>query len=294
MNRAVESTGTGPGERRVYDLHTHSTASDGSLTPMELVAGAVQAGLAGLALTDHDTVDGLEEFLAAAEASGLTAVGGVEISLEHPGTMHLLGYNAAGGPGLPASLGRLKTFRMERNRVLHEKLARLGYYLDWEDLLEKSGGGQLGRPHFAALLVEKGYFKTTDEVFQQLLAKGQPGYVDKKRMNIEEGLAVIREAGWAPVLGHPVSLKLTPSDWPDFLAGLRDQGLLGLEAHHPSMNNDESEFFLGLARRFGLVPTAGSDFHGAAKPHIRLDWAWDHNPFGAEALEGLRDQLSRN
>jgi len=270
-----------------FDFHTHSTASDGSLTPTELVREAAKAGLSGLALTDHDTVDGLEEFLAAAEHLGLMAVRGVEISLEHPGTMHLLGYNAAGGPGLPASLSRLKAFRLERNRLLHDKLDQLGYHLDWDKLLEKSGGGQLGRPHFAAMLVEEGFFPTVADVFNHLLAKGQPGYVDKKRMSIDEGLAVIIEAGWAPVLAHPVSLGLAPADWPDFLAGLRAKGLTGLEVRHPSMGRDESDFFLGLARRFNLVPTAGSDFHGASKPHIKLDWARDNNPFGAEPMEEL-------
>ena len=277
-----------------FDFHTHSTASDGDLTPTELAAGAARAGLTGLALTDHDTVDGLEEFLEAARTRGLIAVGGVEISLEHPGTMHLLGYNVAGGPAVPAALSRLKAFRLERNRAMHAKLVQLGYDLDWEELSAKSGGGQLGRPHFAALLIEKGYFAAWEEVFDQLLGKGRPGYIDKKRFSPEEGLAVIRGAGWAPVLAHPVTLGLTPAQWPDFLADLRAKGLLGLEVRHPSLSDDETEFFLGLARRFELIPTAGSDFHGAAKPDIGLDWARDHNPSGAEALEGLRHQLSRS
>ena len=277
-----------------FDFHTHSTASDGSLTPAELAAEAARAGLTGLALTDHDTVDGLGEFLTAAQEHDLIAVGGVEISLEHPGTMHLLGYNVAGKPGLPVSLARLKAFRIERNRLMHEKLVKLGYNLDWEELLEKSGGGQLGRPHFAALLIEKGYFASWEEVFDQLLGKGRPGYVDKKRFSPEEGLAVIREAGWAPVLAHPVSLGLAPADWPDLLAELRDKGLSGLEARHPSMNDGESDFFLELARRFELIPTAGSDFHGVSKPRIKLDWARSRNPSGVETLEQLRGQLSRS
>ncbi|MDR2945124.1 MAG: PHP domain-containing protein [Candidatus Adiutrix sp.] len=277
-------------ERRFFDFHTHSAASDGSLTPSELVAAAARAGLAGVALTDHDTVDGLEEFLAAAAAIGLTAVGGVEISLEHPGTMHLLGYNAAGGSGLPASLGRLKGFRLERNRELHEKLAGLGYSLDWERLLAKSGGGQLGRPHFAALLVEEGFFGSTKEVFDRLLGKGQPGYVDKKRMSVEAGLAVITEAGWAPVLAHPVSVTLDKAAWPQFLAGLKERGLAGLEVRHPNMNEEESAFFLKLAREMDLIPTAGSDFHGATKPDIGLDWALHHDFFGGEVLEQLRNR----
>ena len=282
----------GAGSVGRVDLHCHSTASDGTLSPTELAQAAALAGLVGAALTDHDTVEGVTEFLEAGRAAGLTAVGGVEISLEHTGTMHLLGYNVAGRPGIPSALERLKTFRVERNLKMLDLLGRQGYYLSWDRLLEKSGGGQMGRPHFAALLLEKGYFKTREEVFDKLLAKGRPGYVDKVRLNPDEGLAMIRAAGWAPVLAHPVSLGLTPGDWPDFLKTLTDDGLLGLEVLHPSHTREQHEFFLGLARRFGLVPTAGSDFHGANKPAVTLSWGLTASPYGLEMVDRLRDKLN--
>lgn len=278
-------------ETGLLDLHTHSRASDGVLSPAELVAAAAEAGLKGLALTDHDTVDGVAEFLAAGAGTGLDLIGGVEISLEHIGTFHLLGLNVAGDPGLPAALSRLKTFRVERNLKMLDKIGHLGYRLSWETLLKAAQGGQMGRPHFAALLVERGFFRSRDEVFDKLLGKGRPGYVDKTRLSPEEGLAMIRAAGWAPVLAHPLSLGLTPEDWPAWLSRLTDDGLLGLEVYHPSQGPEQAAFFLGLTRRFGLAPTAGSDFHGEAKPAAPLGWTLKNSPLGREMLEGLRGKL---
>lgn len=270
------------------DLHAHSTASDGVFSPPALVEAALQAGLQALALTDHDTVEGLEEFFAAGRALGLRTLGGVEISLEHSGTMHLLGLDVLESGATPAALRELKNFRVERNLKLLDTLGRLGYYLPWDQLLKVSGGGQMGRPHFAALLLEKGYFKTREEVFDRLLGKGRPGYVDKKRLSPKAGLAMVREAGWAPVLAHPVSLGLHPDKWPGYLKKLTDWGLLGLEVHHPSHNPEQVAFFQSLADNLGLTATAGSDFHGECKPAAGLDWVVDNSPFGWEMVEKLR------
>ncbi|MDL2259994.1 PHP domain-containing protein [Deltaproteobacteria bacterium OttesenSCG-928-K17] len=273
------------------DLHTHSSASDGALEPAELAQAAKTAGLSAVALTDHDTIDGLAAFKAAADALGLTAVGGVEISLEHSGTMHLLGLNAGGGDGIPAALKSLKTYRVERNLKMLDLLGRQGYYLSWEKLLETARGGQMGRPHFAALLLKKGYFKTRDEVFDHLLGKGKPGYVDKRRLAPEEGLAMLREARWAPVLAHPVSLGLEAGQWPKYIDQLKSWGLAGLEVNHPSHNPDQVEFFAALARNSGLVATGGSDYHGEFKPAAGLDWARLNCPFGLEIIDALAEKV---
>ena len=286
MNPTGDTTGK-------VDLHSHSTASDGGLTPTALAAEAVKVGLAGLALTDHDTVDGLPEFFAAARDRDLSVVGGVEISLEHSGTMHLLGLNVTGGPEVPAALGRLKVFRVERNLKILDLLGSQGYYLSWEKLQNISGGGQIGRPHFAALLLEKGYFKTREDVFDKLLGKGRPGYVNKVRLSPEDGLAMVREAGWAPVLAHPVSLGLEPGLWPPFLARLVDGGLLGLEVHHPSHGPEQAAFFQKMARQFNLTATSGSDFHGVHKPAIGLDWVRQNSPLDWQMVENLRSKLGQ-
>lgn len=285
-------------EAGLVDLHAHSRASDGALGPAQLAAAAAEAGLKVLALTDHDTVDGVAEFLAARNTAAMDLLGGVEISLEHPGTLHLLGLNVTGDAGIPAELDRLKTFRVERNLRLLDKIGRLGYRLPWEALLNAAQGGQMGRPHFAALLVERGFFRTRDEAFDKLLGKGRPGYVNKVRLSPAEGLALIRAAGWAPVLAHPLSLGLSPEDWPAWLGRLKDDGLVGLEVYHPSQGPDLSNFFLGLARRFDLVPTAGSDFHGGlarrsneAAPVSSLGWTVKNSPLGREVLEELRTRI---
>lgn len=272
------------------DMHSHSTASDGTLSPAELAAEAAGAGLKALALTDHDTVDGLAEFLGAGSAAGPELLGGVEISLEHPQTFHLLAYNVKGGAGIPSELERLQGFREERNRRMLKRLNALGYDIRWERLKELSPDGQLGRPHFAAALVEKGYFSTRQDVFDQLLARGRPGYVDKIRLNPPEGLAMVRAAGWAPVLAHPVSLRLSPAEWPAFMAELAGLGLAGVEVFHPDLSEEQSRFFQELAARFRLVPTAGSDFHGANKT-VELNWVQTHSPIGLEAIELLRQAV---
>jgi len=278
-------------EAGLLDLHAHSRASDGALSPAQLAAAAAEAGLTALALTDHDTVDGVAEFLAARPGAGVELIGGVEISLEHPGTFHLLGLNVAGDPGIPAELDRLKTFRVERNLRLLDKIGRQGYRLPWEALLKVSQGGQMGRPHFATLLVERGFFRSRDEVFEKLLGKGRPGYVNKTRLSPEDGLAMIRAAGWVPILAHPLSLGLAPEDWPAWIGRLKDGGLVGLEVYHPSQGSELSAFFLDLARRFDLVPTAGSDYHGEDKPASPLGWTVKNSPLGREMLEELRTRL---
>jgi len=278
-------------ETGLVDLHAHSLASDGSLSPAGLAAAAALAGLTTLALTDHDTVDGVPEFLAARTEITLDLIGGVEISLEHSGTFHLLGLNVAGDAEIPAELGRLKTFRVERNLRLLDRIGRLGYRLSWEALLRVSQGGQMGRPHFAALLVERGFFRSRDEAFDKLLGKGRPGYVNKTRLSPAAGLAMIRAAGWAPVLAHPTSLGLAPEDWPGWLDRLKADGLVGLEVYHPSQGPEQSAFFLDLARRLDLAPIAGSDFHGEAKPAAPLGWTVKNSPLGRETLEELRSRL---
>ncbi|MDR1920477.1 MAG: PHP domain-containing protein [Candidatus Adiutrix sp.] len=275
------------------DFHSHSTASDGQLAPAALAAAAVAAGLKLLALTDHDTVDGLPEFLEAGSAVGVVALAGVEISLLYPGTMHLLGLNVGGAPGLPASLEALKAFRADRNRRMLEKLDQLGYHISRERLLEISGGGQTGRPHFAAALVESGCFQTSEDVFKKLLGRGGPGYVEKAKLAPERGLTMLREAGWAPVLAHPASLALSgESELAPVIEKLVDHGLVGLEVYHPTHDRRQTALFSRLARRYGLTPTGGSDFHGPRKPQSPLGWTIEHSLAGLDALDGLQRKMS--
>ncbi|MDR1546524.1 MAG: PHP domain-containing protein [Deltaproteobacteria bacterium] len=272
------------------DLHTHSTASDGTFRPSEVALLAQAFGLAGAALCDHDTVEGLDEFMDAGRRLNFTTIGGVELSLQHVGTTHLLGLGVSADGRVPPALEAVKGYRQERNRRLFERLVQLGYQISWERVEEIAGQGQMGRPHFARALVEAGFFGDLQEAFNRLLAKGQPAYVDKIRHAPRTALELLRRSGFAPVLAHPVSLKLEAARWPQMLSQWKDWGLVGLEAYHPDQGPEFTAFLLGLAKRCGLTVTAGSDYHGANKK-TPLSWVKERSPLGLEVLERLRAAL---
>jgi predicted metal-dependent phosphoesterase TrpH len=272
------------------DLHTHSTASDGTFSPRDLVKLAKLAGLAGVGLCDHDTVEGVEEFKKAGLEFGFAVIGGVELSLEFSNITHLLGLDVAGSLERPPLLLGLQDFRRQRNQRLFERLAEIGLSLSWETIERLSGGGQIGRPHFAKAMIEKGYCHSIQEAFDRYLGKGRAAYVAKVRPTPKEALELLRGAGYAPVLAHPHSLRLPPDKWFQFLPQLKRDGLLGLEVYHPEHSPDQIKFFSGLARRFDLVITAGSDFHGANK-RAPITWVKHHSPVGMEALSSLRTRL---
>ncbi|MDR3204845.1 MAG: PHP domain-containing protein [Deltaproteobacteria bacterium] len=274
------------------DLHAHSTASDGTYEPSKLVFLAKLARLAGLALCDHDTVDGLTEFLEAGQALGFPTIGGVEVSLEYQKTTHLLGLGVGRLGGLTSLLTKYQERRLDRNRRLFEKLQGLGLELDWSRLEELSASGQMGRPHFAQHLIERGYANDIQEAFKLYLAKGSPGYVDKVRPQPEEAASMLIGAGFAPVLAHPISVGLTKSEWERRITWWKDLGLVGLEVYHPDQSTEFSHFLNSIAKKFKLVATAGSDFHGANKK-TPLTWVKDNCPLGLEVLDELKMALEQ-
>jgi len=255
----------------MIDLHTHSTHSDGTLTPSELAAAASAAGLSAAALTDHDTISGVPEFIAAAPG-GLRAVPGVEISAEFaPGGMHLLGYGfRLDDPDLGALLGRLRAGRAERNRAILERLADHGLPLDWEEVAALAGGEVVGRPHIAQAMTARGHVADPTEAFRRWLARGRPAYVSRYRPSPEDAVAVIAAAGGAPALAHPVTLELSGGPLVALVRRLRDAGLRGIEAHHPEQTPSARRAYAKLAADHGLVAVGGSDFHGARTPGLRL------------------------
>ncbi len=255
------------------DLHMHSTCSDGTFTPTELAREAKAAGLTHVALTDHDTVEGVAEARAEAHRQGIAFLSGLEISAEYqPGTMHILGYgfDETSAP-LLERLASVQRWRDERNPRIVEKLNHLGVALTLPEVEAVSGGGLVGRPHFAKVLMDKGYVKTRQEAFDRFLAKGGPAYVDKARLSPEESVALIRAAGGVAVLAHPLQLQAEDDDTLDaILGGLADAGLQGLECHYRNHTPEDTRRFLALAKGFGLLVTGGSDFHGTNRPGIRL------------------------
>ena len=248
----------------MVDLHTHSTASDGTLSPSELVRYAVKHGVRVLALTDHDTLSGLTEAEDEARRVGLDFIPGVEISAEfEPGTLHMLGYFVnSGDPVLENNLSRLREGRDHRNLIILEKLAALGYPLELKDVLRFAGGQSVGRPHIADALVRKGYVKDRTEAFDRLLSKGAPAYADKERMTPEVAVSLILQAGGIPVLAHPQYLYLDKNALAGFVSDLKSSGLAGIEAYYYSHSSEDVAFYRSLAQENGLLMTGGTDYHG--------------------------------
>ncbi|WP_155475744.1 PHP domain-containing protein [Heliobacterium mobile] len=247
------------------DLHTHSTASDGTLTPRELVHRAQREGVTLMALTDHDTTDGVEEAKAAGTEFGVRIIAGVELSVNHnEREMHILGYNLdIDHPELRAGLKELLEHRSERNPKIIQRLRRLGIPITMEEVMQEAGSQVIGRPHFGRLLVKKGVVSSVEEAFERFLASGRPAYVKKERLLPEEGLELIRQAQGVPVLAHPVFLaERTYGELKDLLTRLKAAGLMGIEAYYPEHSFEDIQMFVRLARELELQVTGGSDFHG--------------------------------
>lgn len=273
------------------DLHTHSSASDGSDTPEALVARAAEQGLTALALTDHDTLEGVPRAGAAAAEAGIELIPGVEISLEWPGRgMHLVVLFLQPGEGpLQGRLGDLQRSRRARNRLIVERLCELGLPLSIEEVEAQASGGSVGRPHVAAAMVERGYVVDPVAAFDLYLAAGRPAYVDRFRLEPEEAIELALRSAAVPVLAHPHTLGIdTRAEMAGVLERLAAAGLIGLECHYGTYERDGRSGMVALARRFGLVPSGGSDYHGRFKPDIRLGSGRVGLPVPGSVLEELR------
>ena len=255
------------------DLHTHTCASDGSLSPDQLIDLANKIGLLAIAITDHDTLDGCVKALTVSFASPLEILPGVEISADVPaGCMHVLGYLVSFNDSqLLELLRRLQVGRDDRNRKMVSRLRDLGIDLTYEEVAEASKGGQVGRPHFAEVLINKGVVRSFDEAFSKYLGKDRPAYIDRFRPSPTEAIRVIRAAGGVAVLAHPYTLERADVDgFGRMLKHLKTLGLQGMEVYYPDHPPRRIAAYERLARRYGLVATGGTDFHGEAKPGIHL------------------------
>lgn len=249
------------------DLHIHSTASDGTLTPSALVGAAQGAGLTTIALCDHDSVAGIAEALDAGRSLGIGVIPGVELSAETDGiSVHVLGYFI---DHTDAELGRLlatlREIRLDRARAIVQALAGGGYNLKLEDVLSFSDGGSVGRAHVAMALVDAGHVPSMGAAFSRLLGRGRPFYVPKPVAEPETVIAAIRAAGGLAVLAHPGI-----SGTGHLIEGLQKVGLEGIEAYHAQHSAEEREHFARIARDRGLVVTGGSDFHVAITGRTQL------------------------
>lgn len=253
------------------DLHTHSSVSDGTETPAELMATARAAGLDVVALTDHDTTDGWAEARDARPA-GLTVVPGMELSCrwfpddQPPISVHLLAYLFDPvSPALAAERGRLREERLSRGERIVEALAGDGYPVVWAEIVEASAGGVVGRPHVARALVRAGVVESVDAAFATLLHHRSPYYVTKVDTDVRQGIALVRAAGGVPVFAHGRATKRGRVVGDDAVAEMAEAGLLGLEVDHPDHSEEERRPLRGLAGELGLIVTGSSDYHGTNK-----------------------------
>ena len=260
------------------DLHIHTTASDGTFTPEQVISHAHQLKLKAIAITDHDTVAGSKEALRSGIPPSLGFLTGVEISSTPPpfypgsGSFHLLGYSIRlDDPNLNRTLEKLQQARKNRNPAIINRLNKLGISITLDEVRKEAGEGQLGRPHIAQLMVKKGVVASIDEAFDQFLGTGKPAYVDKQRVECVKAIEIIRDAGGVPVLAHPGLLDCKNENQLDELIGkLKKAGIQGVEVYYSGHTRDQTRLYAELAQRHDLLMTGGSDFHGAIQPEIEM------------------------
>ena len=243
------------------DLHIHSTASDGRLSPEDVIYKSAELGLSIIAITDHDTVDGIAPALAAAKAfPQLKVIPGVEISTDVPqGEIHVLGYFIDyTNHELEATLRRFRSSRLQRAQGMIAKLRNLGIHIEWQRVQEIAGTGSFGRPHLAQAMLEKGYIGSFKEAFIKYLGRDGPAYVEREKMTPAEAVELILLASGLPVLAHP----LTINDLETMIVELKAAGLVGIEAYYDGYTADEINKLVSLAERHKLIATGGSDYHG--------------------------------
>jgi len=251
------------------DLHTHSNCSDGLLSPAALVELAVSRGVRIMALTDHDSTEGLPEAIqAASHYPNFTLIPGVELSTDVPGSeVHVLGYFLDPKDGhLQEELAHLRSLRRDRGRRMVEKLRDLGLDISWERVRAIADGGAVGRPHVAQALLEKGYIGSTQEAFERYIGRNGPAYVERTKMTPAEAVAFLHHQRALPVLAHPREME----NLEGLLPTLQEAGLAGMEVYYQDYDEATIERLLTIARRHGLLPTGGSDYHGLGGEHERL------------------------
>ena len=277
---------------KFIDLHTHSTASDGTDTPAQLVGKAHAAGLAAVAITDHDTLSGLDEGQQTGRELGIEVVRGCEISTgTELGELHILGLWLPENPQpLLEKLRWLREMRAERNVGIVKKLQDLGYDISMEEVLAAARGESVGRPHIAAVMLRKGFAKDPRQVFKEFLGSRGKAYLPKTVLEPDESVRLLASMGATVCLAHPLLWK-APAGWLDsMVARLKEYGLSAIEAYHSEHSEADVRTCLALAKRFDLGVSGGSDYHGSNKPTIRLGQGYGGLRVSSAVLEDLKDR----
>lgn len=276
---------------KIIDLHTHSTASDGSMSPIELVRYAKEKGLAAIALTDHDTIGGIQDALAEGDRIGLEVIPGIEISTEYKPELHILGLfiNKYDYSKIINSLKVIKEGRDIRNKKIINRLNELGVEISEEEVSLLAVGEITGRPHIAQVLVLKRYVKTLDDAFDKYLGREGLAYFKRFELAPKEGIELIRNAGGIPIMAHPVFLRKSYDELDKLLMELKQYGLAGIEAFYSENTKEDTGKFLRLAIKHDLLVTGGSDFHGTYKTGIELGCGRGNLAVPYELLEKLKN-----
>ncbi len=256
------------------DLHLHTQASDGTLSPTQLVNLCAERGLKVIAISDHDSTEGLSEaYTAVQEHPGVEIIPAIELSADVPGSeIHILGYFIdMSDSAFQQTLKRFREGRYERGRLMVEKLIELGYSITWERVQEIADDAAIGRPHIASAVVEAGYFKYSKDVFDSLIGRNGPAYVERAKLTPEDAVAMLRENGAVPVMAHP-TYSAVKSDRGDVqsleetLARLQARGLEGVEVFYGDYTREQVAYLKGIADNLGLIPCGGSDYHCSGNP----------------------------
>jgi predicted metal-dependent phosphoesterase TrpH len=277
------------------DLHLHSSVSDGADSPERVIELAAQANLTHAALMDHDTLDGVDRALQTAKRLSIGFIPGVELSVNHGETkIHMLVYFLEPGDGpLQSRLGALRDGRGIRNAQIVEKLNHLGYAITQEDVARQAAGPSVGRPHIADALIEKGYIRSRDEAFSDLLHDGGAAYVGRDRLTAADAIGLSRASGGVPVIAHPVTMGLTRDGFSRAFRELTELGLGGIEAHHPMHIIELRDHLTELAATLGIAATGGSDYHGSQMRAYRVGTGRGDLRVPETAVEQLYEQRNR-
>ena len=244
----------------LVDLHLHTTASDGRLTPSELVDLAAAQGLRVIAITDHDSTEGLPEaFESARKHPNLTVIPGIELSADVPGNeIHILGYYIRHEDSdVQETLTQFRQGRQDRGRRMVESLREMGMNITWERVQELAGEAAIGRPHVAQALVEGGWVRDTDEAFEKYIGRNAPAYTERAKLSPTDAIDLIKSWGGVPVMAHPIYVD----DYLNHVADLKAAGLVGMEVHYAKFSREQVNELARVAEKFGLVPCGGSDYH---------------------------------
>lgn len=278
------------------DLHVHSSASDGTLSPSEVVKYALGKGLTAIALTDHDTTGGIGEALEAASKTSLELVPGTELSCNYGGKeIHMLGlYIDHCSPGLNAALAHMRKIRNSRNDIMLDIFCRDGISLTWEDLTGGEEDTVVTRAHFARALMEKGYVSSMDQAFKKYLEYGGKYCPPREKMAPEDAISLILDAKGFPVIAHPLQYKLGWEQTEAMISRLKEAGLAGIEVYYSSHNQHESSRLKEFCLKYQLLPTGGSDFHGSNKPDIDMGTGRGGLRVSSLLLDDIRKSVSRS